>query len=217
MLVTLGIVGKTNSGKSTLAKELLRLADTRGIVAEWFDADAETHRLYREDADTIAAIASAFPDTLKDGRIDTAVLAHHFTADDANRQTIEAIVYPALGQMLEARQLALRKTDKPALLLLDAPVLFKAGWQDACDALLYVTAPYDDRKARAMTRWMQQRGISQAEAEARFLHMDALQPDAEAVATLAGDLPLHRIENRKLPEAIASLPLLLDQLFPAQS
>lgn len=106
---TLGIIGKTCSGKSTLAKHLALLASEQGIRHDFFDADASAHQLYREHPAVIAGISALFPDTYRASptpEIDTHALARHFAEDPTHQRAIESIVYPALTScMLDRRRI----------------------------------------------------------------------------------------------------------------
>ena len=46
--------------------------------------------------------------------------------------------------------------------ILDAPVMLKAGWNELCDALVFVDSPADQRLARAAARGWSAGGICPA-------------------------------------------------------
>lgn len=216
MLKTLGIIGKTCSGKSTIARRLLALAEQHAIDCRLFDADQQTHLLYHEDQAVISTLGSLFPEAI--GRspswhIDTKTLGGLFAASPDNRQAIEAVVYPALTQRLEEIIGTLQAGVTPGLLLIDAPTLFKAGWQYYCDSLLLVTAPQDRRRQRGITRWVAERGMSEQEAAERFALMDSLQPGEDEIRRLAGDIPLLIVENDADEGEQPALGNILEQLF----
>ena len=53
--------------------------------------------------------------------------------------------------------------------VLDAPVMFKAGWEKLCDKILFVDAPRELRLARALRR-----GWSEADFDARESAQESL-------------------------------------------
>src|SRR5271168_664471 len=71
----IGLTGSIGMGKTETAKMFARL----GIPV--YDADAAVHRLYEPGGAAVPEIAKHFPDSVKDGRVDRAVLTKHVTAD----------------------------------------------------------------------------------------------------------------------------------------
>ena len=72
-----GLTGSIGMGKTETAKMFARL----GIPV--YDADAAVHALYEPGGAAVAEIAKEFPDSIKDGRVDRAVLTRHIAADRA--------------------------------------------------------------------------------------------------------------------------------------
>jgi dephospho-CoA kinase len=61
--------------------------------------------------------------------------------EPAERKALEALVFPWIEQRLRERIGAARKDPTVPLIILDAAVMLEAGWNEACDRLLFVDAP----------------------------------------------------------------------------
>lgn len=166
-------------GKSTVAA---MFADA-GVPV--FDADAEVHRLQREDTAIISAIEHAFPGTTgtagtagtKAGEpgVDRALLSQAVLGDKAAIARLEQIIHPAVGRSRMAFLDAHR--DAP-IILFDIPLLFEKGGADTVDSVVVVSAPAEVQRARVLAR----EGMT---AE-KFAHILGLQmPDAQKRARAA--------------------------------
>jgi dephospho-CoA kinase len=150
LMKIIGLLGGIGSGKSTVA-ELFR---QRGAVV--LDADKTGHEVLRLPA-VRAAIGGRWGQSVigPDGEIDRKSLAKIVFAPppDGPRELaeLERITHPEIRSRLRAEigELASCGTK---VVILDAPVLLKAGWNTFCDALVFVDAPLDQRQARATTR-----------------------------------------------------------------
>lgn len=142
-MIVLGLTGSVGMGKSTTADLFRR----EGVPV--FDADAAVHDLYRGAA--VAPVGAAFPDALRDGVIDRAVLGQLvFNRPDAMRR-LEAIVHPFVRAARE-RFLAEARRSGAALCVLDIPLLFETGGDKEVDAVAVVSAPESVQKARVLAR-----------------------------------------------------------------
>src|SRR5262245_64832892 len=90
--LVLGLTGSIGMGKSAAAAHLRRL----GVPVH--DADAEIHRLLREDQSAIAAVEAAFPGVMRDGRIDRRALGRRVFGDDAALDRLESLLHPRVRQ-----------------------------------------------------------------------------------------------------------------------
>jgi dephospho-CoA kinase len=138
-----GLTGSIGMGKSETAKLFARL----GIAV--YDSDAAVHRLYEPGGAAVAAIAKAFPGTVKDGRVDREELSRHLAADKAAFKTLEAIVHP-----LVARDQAsfLEQAAGAEMVVLDIPLLFETGGHGRMDAVVVVSAPQGVQRERVLAR-----------------------------------------------------------------
>ena len=79
------------------------------------------------------------------------------------RHDLQAIVHPEIRALLEREIQELRCQANVEAILLDAAVLLEAGWNDLCDAVVFIDTPEADRIARVQTG----RGWSAAELAKR--------------------------------------------------
>lgn len=176
-VVVLGITGEVAAGKSRVARELSQ----RLPIALVINADQVAHDQLG-DPEVIAALARRFGPTIlsnpanpsphaNDGgspvpSVNRRVLGRLVFADPSARHDLETILHPPMKRWTIARldELAAARstTTAPALMLLDAPTLFEAGWDDLCDLTLTVRADQASRERRAA-----QRGWSAADLESR--------------------------------------------------
>jgi len=152
-------------GKSATAKMFARL----GVPV--YDADAAVHALYQPGGAAVAAVAAAFPDCVRDGRVDRTALGARVMADEAAFARLEAIVHPLAARARQAFVDAVRAQGAP-LAVFDVPLLFESGWDRAMDGVLVVSAPEEVQRARALGR--------EGMTEERFARILTRQmPDAE--------------------------------------
>jgi dephospho-CoA kinase len=97
------------------------------------------------------------------GQVDRRKVGALVFADTQKRRELETIVHPWITRRLREEIAAAQKDPAVAFVVLDAAVMLEAGWEDACDVLVYVHAP----RAVRLSRVAGQRGWSAAEAAAR--------------------------------------------------
>ncbi|HVV93748.1 MAG TPA: dephospho-CoA kinase [Hyphomicrobiales bacterium] len=142
-MIVLGLTGSLGMGKSTTAEMFA------GAGCPVLSADAVVHDLYRGDA--AAPIEDAFPGTVAAGVVDRDRLAAHLLANPADFARLEAIVHP-LVRAAEEAFLAEARAAGAAVAVLDIPLLFETGAERRCDAVVVVTAPDDQQRARVLAR-----------------------------------------------------------------
>jgi dephospho-CoA kinase len=146
----LGLTGSIGMGKSTVA------AMFEEFGAPVFDADAAVHRLQGPAGALLPAIEEAF-------------LGAAVFGDKEALKRLEAIVHPAVGAM---RSGFLEDHADRGLLVFDIPLLFEKGGAMQLDAVVVVSAPAADQRARVLAR----PGMS----EEKFEQILGLQvPDAQ--------------------------------------
>lgn len=159
----IGLTGSIGMGKSTVAAMFAEA----GIPV--FDADGEVRAMQGPGGELLPAIEAAFPGSTGPQGVDRDRLGHQVFADKAALARLEAIVHPAVG----ARRAAFlaEHADKPAVVF-DIPLLFERGGHEAVDAIVVVSAPHHEQRARVLAR----PGMSAEKLE----HILSLQtPDAE--------------------------------------
>jgi len=153
-MIVIGLVGRIGAGKSTVARAFA----ARG--AEVIDADRLAHEVLA-DPGAVAEVVDRFgADVLaEDGRVRRPVLAERVfgptAGHDAALRDLEAIVHPRVRARVEARLADVRAAepaDRPAVVVLDVPLLMQAGWDGFCDRLVVVSCVDDVRQRRLDAR-----------------------------------------------------------------
>ena len=146
----IGITGGVASGKSTVTRMLERLG--AGVL----DADLAGHEALRLPRVEKAA-GERWGEKVfgPDGRIDRASLARVVFApgDDGRKERsfLEQLTHPEIASLLR-RQADGMAAEGTAVAVLDAPLLFEAGWDELCEKIVFVEAPKAARIARALER-----------------------------------------------------------------
>ncbi len=190
--VILGIAGGVGAGKSTVA----------GILAGLGCVVADSDVLGREalrDPDLRDEIVSWWGTGVLDesGEIDRAAVARIVFARPRQRQRLESLVHP----WIRTRRRALFEQAPPETraLVIDAPLLFEAGLDRECTAVIFVET---DRPQR-LGRLVDSRGWDEAELTRREesqLSLDDKRARSDYVVINNGDLDelskqIHRILN----------------------
>lgn len=139
----IGIASGIGAGKSTVAGLLGELG------CEVIDADRLGHEVLA-DPDVQRAIGRTWGERVlrADGSVDRRRLAEIVFDSRGALARLNAILHPRIRRLAEARiAAARRRADVPAVVL-DAPVLFEAGWNDLCTHLVFVRTPDDVRRQR---------------------------------------------------------------------
>jgi dephospho-CoA kinase len=141
-----GIVGGVGSGKSTVAEEFERLGGYR------IDCDKLGHALLTDD-DVKFEIRSVWGSAVFDetGEVSRQALGKIVFQDAEQLESLERILHPRIREGILRGVTAARKTNCPVVVV-DAAVLFEAGWDDLCTQIVFVDAPEDNRLHRVKTK-----------------------------------------------------------------
>ncbi|MCA9228913.1 MAG: dephospho-CoA kinase, partial [Planctomycetales bacterium] len=167
VMIVIGVCGGIASGKSLVAAELERLG------AVWINADRLGHEVLAE-SEVKRLIRDRWGSVVfnSDGSVNRAAVAKIvFAAPPAGPvelQHLEKLTHPRIGEKLRERIEQLRQQAASAVVL-DAPVMFRAGWNRLCDRLLFVDAPRQLRLERARSR-----GWTEEEFDAREAAQESL-------------------------------------------
>lgn len=151
-MIVVGIVGSPAGGKSTVAGILAELGGT------WVDADKVAREVLQQPDVEAQVIAHFGGEIASDGgRIDRSRLAAKvFGDDDASRAALtylESVIHPRTRvRITERLREEFERDPFGALVLLDIPLLFEAGWDRWCDEIICVDCPDAIRQARARAR-----------------------------------------------------------------
>ncbi len=143
----LGLTGSIGMGKTVAARLL------RGQRVPVHDADAEVHRLLGPNGAAVAAVAAAFPGTVKDGVIDRQALgAKVFGGNrEADLRRLERIIHP-LVRRATGRWLAEQARRHAPVVVLDVPLLFESSGPQRYDGVIVVSAPGFLQRQRVLRR-----------------------------------------------------------------
>jgi len=172
-MLIVGLVGGVASGKSRVARYLQKLG------AEVLDADQIGHQVLLQDGvkqklvdrwgaavtdprgeiDRSRIVAIVFgSSSLGSSSLGSSSLGSSSLGSsgiDSSSATelrfLESVVHPQIGECLQA-QLEAAGDRGCSVIVLDAPVMFKAGWERFCDEILFVEADERSREARAALR-----------------------------------------------------------------
>jgi len=167
----IGLLGGVASGKTFVAKEFERL----GAVI--LDADRAGHEVLRAAA-VVEAVRKRWGPRVFDaqGNVDRTRLAAIVFAPAAKSELnyLEELTHPRIGALLQLEAAKAGESGCP-LVVLDAPVMRKAGWDKMCQAVVYVDAPREVRLARA-----HQRGWADAQFAAREAAQESILAKRQA-------------------------------------
>jgi len=142
------LTGGIAAGKSTAA----RYFATRG--AKVIDADQLGHATYEAGTCANDRLVETFGDAVRaeDGGIDRKALGGMVFGKPEALKQLTDIVWPEIRLLAEAQTQSLVKEDPRAIVILEAAVLFEAGWEDIGDATWVVITEPEVAIARAMAR-----------------------------------------------------------------
>ncbi len=155
----IGLTGGIASGKSTVTK----FFRDRNIPV--LDADLLGHRTYEPGTDTFRAVVATFGDDLvaPDGTIDRRVLGAKVFGKPEELKKLTDIVWPGIRKLATA-QLSELEVGGNKLAVLEAAVLFEAGWEDLADEVWVVVVEPDNAVQRLAAR----NNMDEAAARARI-------------------------------------------------
>lgn len=184
----IGLAGGIACGKSLVAKCFADLG------CEILDADQTGHEVLG-DRKVVRRIAEIWgQDVVEDGVINRSKLAaivfrksNSTELNDSKESTgerktgdvqesypelkrLEAITHPEIGKRILTRLEEFRSRGQTPAVILDAPVMFKSGWDQFCDRIVFIDTDPAIRKQRA-----QQRGWSEGELQRRELTQISLE------------------------------------------
>jgi dephospho-CoA kinase len=140
----LGLTGGIGSGKSTA------LAYLHELGAATVSSDDIVHELY-SSADVIDAIREHFGDAVVDGAggISRPALAGVVFSDQTELRWLEDLLHPFVREAVAGWVEAQRKSrPRPALIVVEVPLLFETGFDQRFDYIMLITAPDDVRRKR---------------------------------------------------------------------
>ncbi len=147
-----GLTGGMGAGKSTALAALQRLG------AATISSDAVVHELWAGDERLREAVVERFgPEMAPGGVIDRSAVAARAFATPEDRAWLEGLLWPLVGARVaawlgEARSDPAPGGTRPRAAVVEVPLLFEAGLQDAYDATIAVVSDEELRRERAAAR-----------------------------------------------------------------
>lgn len=189
----IGIAGGIGSGKSRVAKEF---ADLGCLV---IDSDREA-RAALEREEVKRQLVAWWGDGVLDesGAVARSKVAEIVFSDPEQRKRLEALIHPLVKR---SRDELVAASPGHRAVVIDAPLLFEAGLDADCDAVVFVDAPRNTRLARVR----EHRGWSEEELdrrEASQLPIAEKRRRSDHVITNAGGLGELAGQARRVLEAI---------------
>lgn len=154
-MLVIGLAGGVASGKSWVARCFEHLG------ARILDADQIGHEVLKQP-DVFAAIVSQWGEqVVSNEEINRSALGRVVfgsnQGDTSQLQILEQITHPRIGQLIGQELANLTRDSKTAesgipAVILDAPVMFKAGWDQLCDKIVFIETEISVRQQRARAR-----------------------------------------------------------------
>ncbi len=178
--LVIGLAGGIGAGKSEVARLLAEL----GCVV--VDSDVQA-RAALERPEVKETLRNWWGDRVlaPDGRVDRSAIASIVFKDPAQRERLEGLIHPLIKQR-RAELVARAASASAPGVVVDAPLLFEAGVDAECDAVIFVEAPREVR----LRRVREARGWDEAELarrEASQMPLEEKRRRSSAVVVNDGD------------------------------
>lgn len=141
----ISLTGGMASGKSTAARYLSEQG------ADVIDADKLGHRAYELGTQAHREVITTFGDDVvsTDKSIDRKVLGGKVFGQPGELKKLTDIVWPEIRRLAEAE---IKASDPDSIVVLEAAVLFEAGWEDIGDEVWVVVVDREIAIARTIAR-----------------------------------------------------------------
>lgn len=189
-LPVIGLTGGIASGKTTVSQILA------GRGAHIIDADRVGHAVIEPSGEAYPEVVAAFGTDIldDDGTISRRKLGAIVFSEPARLAELNGISHPRMAERMarEIEALRLRSNgDRPPAVVLDAAILFEAGWDGLCDEIWTVEAPQEV----AITRLIERNGFTREEAQARVnAQMDNAERSRRAHRVIRNEGSLDALE-----------------------
>lgn len=155
----IGLTGGIGSGKSTVSQ---MLAELGAIV---IDADKVGHEVLKPNTEVWHEIVASFGEDIltPSGDIDRKKLASMVFRDASALARLNQIMHPRMYRIVEA-QLDELKLQGTSVVVLEAPLLFEAGWTKLTDEVWVTVAP----EATVLRRLKERSRLTESDAMVRI-------------------------------------------------
>jgi dephospho-CoA kinase len=142
-----GLTGGIGAGKSEALKAL------EDLGAATLSTDAVVHELLTGDELRDALVDRLGPEVAPNGSVDRSKVAELAFGDNGQREWLERLLWPRVGERVMSWRAEIEAADPPpAAAVVEVPLLFEAGMDEAFDHTLAVVADEDIRTERASSR-----------------------------------------------------------------
>jgi len=181
--VIIGLTGGIATGKSTVSAMLAELG------AAVVDADQVAREVVLPGEPALRQVAETFGQAVlnEDGTLNRKKLGEIVFADEMKRKALEAILHPAIRQVMNDRIDRLERENPGRLVVADIPLLYETGLDARYPEVLVVYVPPDVQLERLMKR----DGLTEAKARERLnaqLPIDEKKKRADWVIDNSGTL-----------------------------
>jgi dephospho-CoA kinase len=167
-----GLTGGLGAGKS----EALRALDELGAAT--LSTDDVVRELLESDEIRDQLVDRLGQEVAPEGRLDRSLVAERVFGDPEQREWLEGVLWPRVGeQVAQWKQEVDASEPRPAAAVVEVPLLFEAGMDEAFDTTVAVIADEAVREKRASARGhagvesRTQRQLTQEEKASRADHV----------------------------------------------
>jgi phosphopantetheine adenylyltransferase/dephospho-CoA kinase len=142
------LTGGIASGKTTAN----RFLEEKGAVI--IDADRLGHRVYDTGTQGYLRVIEAFGEDVVDDehQIDRKILGSKVFGNPDGLKQLTDIVWPEIRRLAELEIVSYEALDPDSVVVLEAAVLFEAGWEDIGEQIWVITVEPEIAIERAMSR-----------------------------------------------------------------
>lgn len=142
-MLLVGLTGSIGMGKSTIANRF------RANGMPTFDADKVVHDLY--NADAVQFIKEAFPETIRNEKVDRNLLSQKLLADPMGFQRLQNFIHPIVEEK-QRQFLNYHFLEGAQVAVLEIPLLFEIYGDARCDVTVVASSTYDIQRMRVLQR-----------------------------------------------------------------
>lgn len=166
MTYILGLTGGIATGKSTVSRYFFE----KGYAV--VDADVVARRVVEPGTEGLANIVAQFGTEIiqTDGTLNREKLGAMIFADAKKRETLNSLLSDLIRRAIMADTATLVNANQP-LIVLDIPLLYEAGYETHCDAVMVVYTTEEVQRKRLMGR----NNLSEEEALNRIASQEPIE------------------------------------------
>ena len=147
----IGLTGGLGAGKSTALQALSEMG------AATLSTDEVVHELLAESELRERIAGRLGSEVVRDGAVDRAAVAAKVFESPEDREWLEGVLWPRVGQRVTSWRGEIEALEvPPPAAVVEVPLLFEAGMEDAFDHTIAIVADESVRVARAGTRGHEQ-------------------------------------------------------------